>query len=60
MNIWVLTLSEMLVAGLPQPRVTAFNRNVEELGKRTADLAESRSKSWLFFSAGARWRIRGP
>ena len=34
-------------------RVTAFNRNVEELGKRTADLAESRSKSF-FFSAGAR------
>ena len=36
-------------------RVTAFNRNVEELGKRTADLSESRSKSFSFF-AGARWR----
>ena len=32
-------------------RVTAFNRNVEELGKRTADLAESRSKSSFFFSS---------
>src|SRR3954468_12019657 len=30
-------------------RATVFNRNVEELGKRTADLSESRSKfasSW--------------
>ena len=33
-------------------RVTAFNRNVEELGKRTADLAESKSKS-PFFCGGA-------
>ena len=33
-------------------RVTAFNRNVEELGKRTADLSESRSESFFFF-AGA-------
>ena len=33
-------------------RVTAFNRNVEELGKRTADLVESQSKSPLFFCGG--------
>ena len=39
-------------------RVTVFNRNVEELGKRTADLSESRSESFFFF-AGARWRTRG-
>ena len=39
-------------------RVTAFNRNVEELGKWTADLSESRSESFFFF-AGARWRTRG-
>ena len=39
-------------------RVTAFNRNVEELGKRTADLSESRSVSSFFF-AGARWRTGG-
>ena len=38
-------------------RVTAFNHNVEELGKRTADLSESRSESFFFF-AGARWRTR--
>ena len=38
-------------------RVTAFNRNIEELGKRTADLSESRSKSFFFF-AGVRWRTR--
>ena len=38
--------------------VTAFNLNVEELGKRTADLSESRSESFFFF-AGARWRTRG-
>ena len=39
-------------------RATAFNRNVEELGSRTADLSESRSESSFFF-AGARWRTRG-
>ena len=39
-------------------RATAFNRNVEELGKRTADLSESRSESFFFF-AGARWCTRG-
>ena len=38
-------------------RATAFNRNVEELSKRAADLVESRSK--FFFSAGARWRTHG-
>ena len=39
-------------------RVTAFNRNVEQLGKRSTDLSESQSKSFLFFT-GARWRTRG-
>ena len=39
-------------------RVTAFNRNVEELGKRTADLLASRSESFFSFG-GARWRTRG-
>ena len=34
-------------------RVTAFNRNVEELGKRTANLAESRSKSFFLLCRGA-------
>ena len=38
-------------------RATAFNRNVEELSKRAADLSESRSE--FFFFAGARWRTRG-
>ena len=33
-------------------RATAFNRNVEELSQRAADLSESRSK--FFFFAGAR------
>ena len=32
-------------------RVTTFNRNVEELGKWTADMAESRSRSSSFFSS---------
>ena len=39
-------------------RATAFNRNVEELSKRAADLSESQSKSF-YFSAGACWRTRG-
>ena len=30
-------------------RVTAFNRNIEELGKWNADLSESRSESFFFF-----------
>ena len=34
-------------------RVTAFNRNVEELGKRTADLAERQSKSFFLLCGGA-------
>ena len=34
-------------------RVTTFNRNFEELGKRTANLAESRSKSPFFLCGGA-------
>ena len=38
--------------------VTAFNRNVEELGKRTTDLSEIRSESFFFF-AGARWHTCG-
>ena len=38
-------------------RATAFNRNVEELSKRAADLVERQSE--FFFFAGARWRTRG-
>ena len=39
--------------------VTAFNRNVEELNKRIADLVESRDELFSSFFAGARWRTRG-
>ena len=34
-------------------RIIAFNRNVEELGKWTADLAESWSKSFFLLCEGA-------
>ena len=39
-------------------RVTAFNTNIEELAKRTADLSDNRGES-SSFSAGARWHTRG-
>jgi hypothetical protein len=39
-------------------RAAAFNSQVQELAKRTADLTESRSKHSIFFLAGARQRTR--
>ena len=58
-ELWVLTFClKRLTQDYHNLRVTTLNRNVEELGKRTADLSESRSKSFFFF-AGARWRTRG-
>ena len=53
-----LSLSGFLSQEYHNLGVTAYNRNVERLEKRTADLSESRSK-FFFFSAGARWRTRG-
>ena len=58
-ELWVLNFClKRLTQDYHNLRVTAFNRNVEELGKRTADLSESWSKSFFFF-AGSRWRTRG-
>jgi hypothetical protein len=37
-------------------RAAAYNSQLRELTKRTADLAESRSKSLVFFFARARQR----
>jgi len=53
-----LSLSDCLSQEYHNLRVTAFNRNVEQLGKRTADLSESQSKFFFFF-AGACWRTCG-
>ena len=51
-ELWVLTFClKRLTQDYDNLRVTAFNRNVEELGKRTADLAESRSESFPLFSS---------
>ena len=38
--------------------VTAFNANVEELAKRTADLSDNQGES-SSISARVRWRTRG-
>ena len=51
-------LSDCLSQEYHNHRVTTFNHNVEQLGKRTADLSESWSESFFFF-AGARWHTRG-
>jgi hypothetical protein len=39
-------------------RAAAFNSQVQELARRTADLTESRSKCSIFFLAGACQRTR--
>ena len=41
MSFWVLTCLNHLLQDYHNLRVTAFNRNVEELGKQAADLSES-------------------
>ena len=58
MNLGINFCLKRLTQDYHNLRVTAVNRNVEELGKRTADFSESQSKSFFFF-AGACWRTRG-
>ena len=49
----IFILSHCLSQEYHNLRVIAFNRNVEQLGKQTADLSESRSESSFILRGGA-------